>query len=138
MEWPADEAHQHGMPGLEGLLHHLACCRVATLTCCTALWILTADMLSRSLHASRRRSYDRCGLPLTMPTRSGNAHALLAGKSHRHHAVGESSHSPQLRQCGVCELTGQRSNGRTIMCGSQNAQGPASVGGLCRTYYAGP
>ena len=123
---PADEARQHGMPGLEGLLHHLACCRIATLTCCTAFWLLTADMCSRSLHACRRRSYDSSRLLVTMPTRTGDARRPLADWSHRCHAV---RHELRLRiSCGNVERPGQSED---VLLAGPSYVGPGTSGVRC-------
>ena len=95
--------------------------------------LLTADMCCRALHASGRRPYDRSGFKTTMPTRFLRARALLAGCLPQTCFRGLRSRLLQPRQSGALQLFRSCSTSRPIMLGSQDARGPVSVGGMCRT-----
>ena len=86
-----------------------------------------------SPHAWSRRYYDRQYLKITMPTPFGGPAAPLCGCSSRRPRIPHGMHFLQAAHCGAPQLTGGCSNGCTSTLGSQSAQGPATLGGLCTT-----
>ena len=92
----------------------------------------------RSAHAWSRRPYDKHYLNMNMSTLIGGTTAPLSGCCHRMPRIPHGMHLLQPRQCGAPELAGSSSRARDTTIGSQNARGPATLGGLCITSELDP